>query len=107
MGFLVENQNKTLTNERMPQYNFDASIRYTWMNKSKIFAATVRAEVNGYHAGTIQLHPHNNEVSEETFHLDFSDEWQTYTYNEANNSLEISGKSQKMGGAYKVEIHLQ
>ena len=107
MEFLVTNRSKTLTNEHMPTYRFDASIRYEWKQKSKIFPATVRVEVNGYCEGNIQLHPKNKDVSENTFHLDFTEKWQTYIFNKENNSLEIKGESDKMGGKYAVEIHLQ
>ena len=105
ISFLQENRAKTLTGYPMASYRFDAMIRYTWKGKSGIFPAKVWAEADGWESGSITLTPQSTDISENDFHLRFSAKFQEFKFNREDNSLEIRGSSEKMGGAYTVEIH--
>jgi hypothetical protein len=58
---------------------------------------------NGYNDGDIQI-TENGDLNYENFHLDFTTNYQNYTFNTADNSLVVSGNSGKMGGNYQVVL---
>jgi len=69
-------------------------------NKAKTEVKIIR---NGYNDGEINL-SESDSLTVEDYHLDFTTDFQSYSYNAKSKELEISGKSPKMRGSYKVLI---
>lgn len=84
-------------------YVFPAEVIYEYSRKSVTQLTTCIAIRNGYEDGKISLEECGI-LSSTIFHLDFTDDFQTYEFDESTFSLIITGKSKKMGGSYKVTI---
>lgn len=82
---------------------FKAEIRYKFHGTQVKHITEVMIQRSGFKDGTVSLTESGPFISE-TFHLDFSPEWQTYRYSEKTHSLSIKGNSEKMHGDYKVII---
>lgn len=82
---------------------FRGFVEYT----SKIINASeitiIKLIRNGYNDGGIQI-KENGDLNSEYFHLDFTTNYQNYTFNTTDNSLVVSGNSGKMGGDYQVVL---
>ena len=83
---------------------FDAIIEYSSQNGCTMEKTEVKFVRNGYEDGKIGLTA-NNVLSVDKFHLDFSTDFQKYSYSEFDSKLTISGTSGKMGGKYTVQLY--
>jgi len=59
---------------------------------------------NGYQDGEIAL-DETGDFSANTYHLNFTADFQDYVFSNSDNKLTINGNSSKMGGKYSVSIH--
>jgi hypothetical protein len=84
-------------------YVFPALVTYEYGGKSVTELTTCTAVRNGYEDGKISLEE-RGVLSSTIFHLDFTDDFQTYKFDKSTFALVVSGSSQKMGGSYKVTI---
>jgi len=59
---------------------------------------------DGYEQGQINI-DETDELTLADFHLQFSPDFQSYSFDTDNDTLVVEGSSQKMGGGYMVRIH--
>ncbi|WLP94348.1 hypothetical protein [Psychrobacter sp. M13] len=64
---------------------------------------TVRVHRNGINDGDIEIFE-CGDFQSKSHHLGFTDNWQDYSYDKIDGSIIVDGKSEKMGGKYKVRI---
>ncbi|MGC0119928.1 hypothetical protein [Pseudoalteromonas piscicida] len=83
---------------------FTAIIDYQSPAISDKATTEVKIIRNGYNDGEINL-SEGGPLTVENYHLDFTIDYQVYSYNSNSKELEVTGKSPKMGGAYKVSIY--
>lgn len=90
---------------KMPNGNrlFEAKISYEFGDKEIDGKTTVSIEIDGYNAGNIHLYE-KGVFDANIFHLDFSPDFQGYSFNKKAKVLVIEGDSDKMYGEYKVTI---
>jgi len=84
-------------------YTFPAFITYEFADQAISAETTVTIIRNGYKEGMISL-AENPTFSAEMFHLDFSRDFQRYSYRTSDHSLIVHGDSSKMRGNYRVVI---
>ena len=83
--------------------SFAAFITYEFADGEISAETTVTIIRNGYKEGMISL-AEGPTLSAELFHLDFSRDYQNYSYRKSDHSLIVRGGSQKMRGDYRVVI---
>lgn len=85
--------------------HFDAFVKYSSnLHSTKSFTEVLFVR-NGYDDGQISLTA-NMDLSVERYHLDFTERFQTYEFHQVANEFVIKGRSDKMGGDYRVVISL-
>ncbi|MFP3801848.1 hypothetical protein [Paraburkholderia sp. SIMBA_027] len=82
---------------------FHGEVSYASNRGTVVDTATVRFIRNGYEDGKIRLEE-TSSLTAESFHLDFSPDFQTYEFRVSDGALVVCGKSMKMGGAYSVTV---
>lgn len=82
---------------------FPAFITYEFRGSAVEHKTTCRITRNGYEDGKIGIDEAGPLVAE-VFHLDFSPDFQTYSYDKKTHSFIVKGKSPKMAGDYRVVI---
>ncbi len=82
---------------------FPSTVTYEFRGSSIEHKTICRITRNGYEDGKVSLDETGPLVSE-VFHLDFSPDFQTFSYNNKSHSFIVEGKSPKMGGNYRVFI---
>lgn len=75
--------------------------------KSKIgnptAVANVRLSIHGLEFGNINI-DETEDIPQDKYHLSFTISWQKYKFNPKDNSLKISGTSDKMLGNYELSL---
>lgn len=82
---------------------FSAIVDYRSPGKNTKSVTEVFFVRNGYDDGKISLTAHSD-LSENSYHLDFTEKLQTYEYLKETKELVVKGNSGKMGGDYSVAI---
>jgi len=82
---------------------FEAAIEYVSRKIDFAGRTEVRITRNGYQEGNVGLRE-TDDLTVDSFHLDFSPDFQTYTYVKSTGALKIAGDSPKMQGKYTVHI---
>lgn len=82
---------------------FPAFITYEFRGTAVEHKTTCRITRNGYEYGKVSLDEAGPLVAE-VFHLDFSPNYQTYSYDKKSHDFIVEGKSPKMVGNYRVVI---
>ncbi|WHP06745.1 hypothetical protein QLH32_04545 [Acinetobacter corruptisaponis] len=98
--FLIKNN---LRKDSSGIYDFHAKIEYSYKLGTLEYPAKIQVRMIGYNGGSIHLEE-DDTLTSDLYHLDFSEEYQKYAYNEEDNYLMISGESTKMKGKYTVKI---
>ncbi|WP_022966493.1 hypothetical protein [Denitrificimonas caeni] len=92
-----------LKSDQFGNLNFEAFVEYHSSAGSASEVTAVRIIRNGYQDGQISLEESGDLVAE-NYHLDFTTQYQKYSFSEVDNKLFVSGNSPKMGGKYNVAI---
>jgi len=95
----------SIDGDQFGNLKFSAFIEYSSSARNISQITDVTIIRNGYDDGKIRLMEAEELVAED-FHLDFSTQYQTYSFFDNDKKLLVSGSSQKMGGKYKVSIKL-
>ncbi|MDR0238158.1 MULTISPECIES: hypothetical protein [Acinetobacter] len=82
---------------------FECIVSYTSKIGNPTTVASVRLVMDHMDSGNIEI-DETNDIPLKKYHLSFNPHFQKYHFNSDDNSLTISGKSDKMKGRYKVNI---
>ncbi|WP_345875000.1 hypothetical protein [Shewanella algae] len=82
---------------------FYAFVEYQSPARNASEITSVKIFRNGYQDGQISLGETGDFVAED-YHLDFTTQYQQYSFYEEDKKLIVLGKSPKMGGKYNVSI---
>lgn len=83
--------------------NFAALVEYRSPARNASEITNIKIIRNGYQDGQIKL-GETGDLKAEEYHLDFTTQYQKYSFSEANGKIVVSGQSPKMGGKYTVDI---
>ncbi|MEI8594215.1 hypothetical protein [Photobacterium sp. Hal280] len=95
--------NLSLKRDDYGNCTFQALVEFRSKRRNVSEITTVKFIRNGYNDGNITI-TEEAELTSDYYHLDFSPDWQEYSFNPNDNSLLIKGSSPKMGGKYTVAI---
>lgn len=82
---------------------FEGEILYEFQGTHISDYAPVKITRNGYEEGKVTL-TESGELHSDRLHLDFSPNFQTYSFDSSSRALVISGNSKKMSGNYIVIV---
>ncbi|HAT5005861.1 TPA: hypothetical protein I9749_004595 [Serratia marcescens] len=92
-----------LQSDQFGHLKFEAFVEYQSPSRNAVEVTNVKILRNGYDDGTIKLHEEGDLVADD-YHLDFTPQYQNYSFSINDGNLIITGTSAKMGGKYNVTI---
>ena len=103
-NFITDSKNKDLIDiDDYGNATFHGKIQYEFKGQILLSNTIIKIIRNGYDDGKISL-SENDELNINFLHLDFTPDYQEYSYNSNEHSLNIIGSSPKMSGKYSIKI---
>ena len=103
-NFITDSKNKDLIDiDDYGNATFHGKIQYEFRGQILLSNTIIKIIRNGYDDGKISL-SENDELNINFLHLDFTPDYQEYSYNSNEHSLNIIGSSSKMSGKYSIKI---